>query len=243
MNINSSNVTYADQPNARNQGVGFYLLNQSSANSPYLLLLIATLLTCSNARAEETDFIPPSNNNISVIDSPSVSGNQGVVTVNVSAGDLNAQANVGVIGVAQEGGITITQGNIEQKIQKIYNQTPDKAVASITGHAFSNSRGWTAINQISGQTNMQANIMVVGIGGEYEVGAVAVDDQLLAQSYSGSGVTTGSPSTDQRPERTATIDDTALRGMMGVVQVNQTAGARNATSNTFVLKITGNALQ
>ena len=240
MNINSYNIKYVDRLNAQDSGVVFCRPNQSNANSPYLLLLIAALLTCPSIWAEETNFIPPSNNNISVIDSPNVSGNKGVVTVNVTAGDLNAQANLGIIGASLEGGKTITQGNIDQKIQKTKNLTPDKAVASITGHAFSNSRGWTAINQISGQANMQANIMVIGIGGEHEVGAV--NDELLAQSYTGASVT-GSPSTNKRPERTATIDDTALRGMTGVVQVNQTAGARNVTSNTFVLQITGNGLQ
>jgi hypothetical protein len=81
---------------------------------------------------------------------------------------------------------------------------------------------------------MQANIMVISVGGEYEVDAVG--DDLLAQSFSGASVS-GSPSANQHHERAASIDDSALRGMTGVVQVNQTAGARNATSNTFV---TGN---
>jgi hypothetical protein len=233
----SKTIKYTHHLNSQSCVVDWYPIHQGIASCSLLIVAIA-LLCCSTAWAEENNSIPPDNNNISVINGSSdVSGNRGTVTVNVSAGDINSQANVGIIAVGVDAGKNITQPIIEQKIKKIRNQTPDKAVASITGNAFSNSSGWTAVNQISGQANMQANIMVISVGGEYEVDAVG--DDLLAQSFSGASVS-GSPSANQHHERAASIDDSALRGMTGVVQVNQTAGARNATSNTFVFQVTGN---
>lgn len=230
------NIKYPNHLNTQKRVMDCYPVHQDIASCSFLIMAI-TLFCYSTAWAEETNSIPSDNNNISVINSSDVSGNRGTATVNVSAGDLNSQANVGVIAVGLDAGKNFTRPIIDQKIQKIKNQTPDKAVASITGNAFSNSSGWTAVNQISGQANMQANIMVISIGGEYEVDAVG--DDLLAQSFSGAGVN-GSPSANQRHERAASIDDSALRGMTGVVQLNQTAGARNATSNTFVFQVTGN---
>ncbi len=200
------------------------------------VVILLTLLATSSLQAEESASNSLANSNLSEIHGPGLAVNQGVTTVNETAGNLNAQANVGVIAIGLDGGKGITQPIIDQK-QKIKNYTPAKAAASITGHAFSNSSGWTAVNQISGQANMQANIMVIGVGGEYEVGAIG--DDLLAQSVSDVGLQ-GSSSANQGPERTATIDDTALRGITGVVQVNQTAGDRNVTGNIFVFQVTGN---
>ncbi len=236
MAITSNIRESANLPNVQKIfGIKSLLRRDNTKSSLYLFLLI-TLLFCSTTWAEETNLTPSSNNNSSVIHGPDISGNQGVTTVNEAAGNLNAQANVGVIAIGSDAGISNTQPIIDQK-QNIKNYTPAKAAASITGHAFSNSSGWTAVNQISGQANMQANIMVIGVGGEYEVGTVG--DDLLAQSVSDVGLN-GSSSANQGPERTATIDDTALRGITGVVQVNQTAGDRNVTSNTFVFQVTGN---
>ena len=239
MRITTNNIKYEGHPNGRVRAVSCRLIHQKIENPPLLFLAIV-VMTCSISWAEEINTIPFDTNNISVIDSSDVSRNKGITNVNITAGDGNAQANLGVIAVGLDGGKKLTQPIVDQTIQKLKNQTPDRAVASITGQAFSNSSGWTAINQISGQANMQANIMVIGIGEQHEI--AAVDDQLLAQAYSGAGLT-GSPSASQRPKRTATIDDTALQGISGVVQVNQTAGARNVTSNTFVFQVTGNALQ
>jgi len=236
MGIISNIRKYADQPDVKKRFGRESLFRRDNTISSLYLLLLITLLFCSTPWAEETNSNASSNNNISVIHSPDVSGNQGVTTVNETAGNLNAQANVGVIAIGLDGGKSITQPIIDQK-QKIKNYTPAKAAAKITGHAFSNSSGWTAVNQISGQANMQGNIMVIGVGGEYEVGSI--DDDLLAQSVSDVGLN-GSSSANQGPERTATIDDTALQGITGVVQVNQTAGDRNVTGNTFVFQVTGN---
>ncbi len=106
--------------------------------------------------------------------------------------------------------------------------------------AFSNNRGWTAINQVSGVANSQANMMEIGIGEEYAIGTI--NDQILAQSFSDSSES-GASETNLNSERSTIIDDTAMSGMSGVIQVNQTAGAGNVTSNTFVFQVNGNSLR
>jgi hypothetical protein len=140
MSRTSKNINYSNHQKAQKGVKVCYSINQSIASCSSLIVAMA-LFYCSTVWAEETDSIPPSNNNISVINSSDVSGNRGTVTVNVSAGDLNSQANVGVIAVGLDGGKNITRPIIDQKISRISNQTPGKAIASITGNAFSNSSG------------------------------------------------------------------------------------------------------
>ncbi len=196
-------------------------------------LLLAVLFTPSLSAAETVDILL---SNASVIHNPDVSGSQGVTTVNVSAGNQNQQANIGVIAIGVDGGRADTRSIIIQKNQKNIDHAPDRATANITGHAFSNSYGWTAVNQVSGQSNSQANMLEIGIGGEYEIGAV--NDQMLAQSFSDTSKSEPAVA-NQAIDRSASIDDTALSGMSGVIQVNQVAGTDNITGNTFVYRVNG----
>jgi hypothetical protein len=213
-----------------------YLAISSLAYRALFLSLTAVLCSSSLTAGEIID-IPLGN--ASVIHNPDLSGNQGVTTVNVSAGNSNLQANIGVIAIGADGEITdkaYVSSLVIQKNQQNFKPTPDKATANITGHAFSNSSGWTAVNQASGQANSQANMLEISIGGEYEIGTV--NDQMLAQSFSEAGEREV-PVASQNSERSAGIDDTALSGMRGVIQVNQAAGTGNVTSNTFAFQING----
>lgn len=196
-------------------------------------LLLTVLFASSLSAGETVDILL---GNASVIHNPDISGSQGITTVNVSAGNQNQQANIGVIAIGADGGRADTSSLIIQKNQKNIDHTPDKATANITGHAFSDSHGWTAVNQVSGQSNSQANMLEIGIGGEYEIGAV--NDQMLAQSFSDASESEPSVA-NQTIDRSASIDDTALSGMSGVIQVNQAAGTGNITGNTFVFQVNG----
>ncbi len=204
--------------------------------SSFLMVLLSnsilfSLLLLSNSIKLHAEEI---NNNLSLIVSPENSATQGISTINITAGDFNTQANMGVIAVGSENSVSLTHPVLEQNNHNTSSPASANAVATINGEAFSNSSGWVGVNQISGQQNIQANIMAIGIGGEHEIGAV--NDALLAQSSAQTSITPAN-SSETQAVRSTHIDDTALSGITGVVQLNQTAGARNLTSNNFKLQI------
>ena len=111
----------------------------------------------------------------------------------------------------------------------------DRAV--IEGQAAAGTGGRIAVNQAAGTGNAQANLFAIGQLGSPAVALVAgVDDAALA-GVAGD-TTSGGAQPTSRP-REAFIADDAFRGSQGVVQVNQTAGVGNASTNAIVLQLPG----
>lgn len=177
----------------------------------------------------------------SVIGGEALAGSQGVVTVNMAAGDFNLQINGAAIALnldAQRGmGIAEAGIGMQQHVQTVGYTNPDLAVAAIRDSAFQNASGLISVNQVSGVANAQANefALVLGFAGN------EVSEDALAQSFS--NATQVNVELGPVRAREVSVADTSFRGAQGVAQVTQTAGSWNATTNSFALRITVDANQ
>ncbi len=185
-------------------------------------LLLALLLSAAAVRADGIGYVTAS-----VIDGEVAGNARGRIAVNQAAGDANQQANAAAIAVGgQSASATVEVG---QHIDYSGN-APDVAVARIGQNAFAGASGLIAVNQSSGVANAQSNSVAVAMGINGEVGDEALSAALpdaagLAEAGAAPGL------------RIADVDDTAFRNARGIVQLNQTAGAGNSSSNNFALRV------
>lgn len=204
---------------------------------PTLLFSIAVALP---ARAQEaaTAPSPPAPLDQAHAADHAGKGAVGRTAVNQAAGSNNVQVNLAAIAIAANG-----VGAVD--LRSAQSASPGdrlrEASARIEGQAFSGTQGLLSVNQAAGSGNAQANLFALGNGGATPFtppgGAIAgLDDAALA-SVAGER-TTETAGTMPRP-RQALIADDALRGGQGVVQVNQTAGVGNASTNAIVLRLPG----
>lgn len=161
-------------------------------------------------------------------------GARGYVGVNIAAGDANLQSNAAAIALGGQGGAGLSASALRQRVDGVRIIAPVVAVSSIRDNAFSEARGVLSINQASGVANAQANSVAIAFGVATEV-TVEAD---LAQYVAGSLQLTP----DVQRRREASVADTAFSGARGIVQLNQSAGAANATSNNFMLRIQSGVL-
>ncbi|SEJ49965.1 hypothetical protein [Paraburkholderia diazotrophica] len=153
-------------------------------------------------------------------------GVTGALAVNQTAGLNNAQLNQ----------LTISNGNAagndNASIQSAGARARvPNARASINGNAFSNTSGAVMVNQSAGAGNLQRNSVQLGTAAP---GVEAVSDGVLsaaAAKNGGQGQAIG-----VQTVRETSISNDAFKSVNGIVQINQTAGAGNATANSFVLR-------
>ena len=153
-------------------------------------------------------------------------GTTGAVAVNETAGVDNAQANQLTI----TGGNAVAADNASAQSASVAAKVTS-TTASIGSNAFSNSSGALMINQSAGAGNLQRNSVQLGTAAP---GVETVSDRELsatAAKNGGQGLAIGVHSV-----REATISNDAFKNVNGIVQINQTAGAGNATANSFVLR-------
>ena len=155
----------------------------------------------------------------------------GAVGVNMASGDSNQQSNSGAIALGSSN--AHAQNLIMQKSSIADGFTPDKASTTIQGQAFSNATGWMAVNQAAGRGNAQINGMAIAVG----AAGRTLTDNNLSQILSGQQVLTVDQADTGDSQRLVEIDSTAFSGARGIMQVNQSAGTGNATSNSFELRI------
>ncbi|MGU7772407.1 hypothetical protein ACV229_19815 [Burkholderia sp. MR1-5-21] len=154
------------------------------------------------------------------------SGVTGAIAVNETAGLDNAQSNQLALGMGTPGGgyVGVTQSAIA-------HAHVGDTTTRIEGSAFSNVSGALLVNQSAGAGNLQRNSTVLGtLGAE----ARAVSDTELSETapgHGGPGLPVGG-----RVMPEASISGDAFKHISGIVQVNQTSGAGNATANSFVLR-------
>ncbi len=161
-------------------------------------------------------------------------GSQGRIAVNQAAGVGNAQANLAAIAHAQNG---IGLADTKSRQQATPAQRAAAASATISGSAFDDTQGALSVNQVAGAHNLQLNTIAIGTGG---VALLATADDAALAETTGSAPSTEGTATAS-PDRRALIDTDALRGSQGVVQVNQTAGVGNLSTNAIVLQLPGGA--
>jgi hypothetical protein len=164
----------------------------------------------------------------SVIEDRALSGVQGAIKVNQTAGHANAQANSGAIAIGATGPARST---IHQRTAS--PRTDDgPARARIGANAFRGASGWIAVNQSAGRANAQSNVLAISIGidgeqlGESDLATVDTAQRTRPGSEGGGA-----------DSAAAEIDPSAFAGASGVIQVNQAAGSGNATSNRFGMHV------
>ncbi|WP_233863851.1 hypothetical protein [Paraburkholderia adhaesiva] len=154
-------------------------------------------------------------------------GTLGVVAVNEAAGLNNAQANQ--LTVTSGGSGMVNGTSSEQSASARAHLT--NASASIGEGAFANASGVVMVNQAAGIGNSQSNSARIGTA---VIGVETVSDGDLSAAAATNGGPGRSP--EARGIREASIGSAAFRNATGLVQVNQTVGAGNATANSFVLR-------
>lgn len=174
--------------------------------------------------------------NQNVIDTAALSEARGSIAVNMAAGDFNLQANALGIAIGRNGGIGLTSIRIGQLAHG--NQAPEPAASlvAVRDQAFANAVGVISLNQASGVQNLQANVVGITIG----AGPLAASDALLAQTASPAEPPADGGNTT-RGVRQILVGEEAFANARGIVQVNQSAGSRNLTSNALnlVLRLDG----
>jgi hypothetical protein len=166
------------------------------------------------------------------IDGQAMSGASGVVGVNMAAGDFNQQANLRAFAVGPN---TATRIRASQLQDNNLATSPDRATASIGGSAFHGAQGVLSINQASGSSNTELNVVSAALAsqGIREAG----DAWFATASASAGGTVSPAPMADTAKERHVAVESTALREVQGVVQLNQVAGSANAAANVLQLSV------
>jgi len=167
------------------------------------------------------------------IDGHAFSGVSGTTAINMSAGDLNQQANLRAFaaGGNARASISSNQTHIDDRAN-----APQHAAATIGGTSFANGGGIVSINQASGSGNAELNAIAAALA---QQGIRETNDGALSVTVSASA--RGQPST--RPHgpdngtRSVAVEATAMKGFDGVLQLNQAAGSGNATSNQLLLAV------
>jgi hypothetical protein len=161
------------------------------------------------------------------IESGALTGSNGALTVNEAAGLNNVQSNqLTIINGSSNGVAAISSSQSASAAARV-----PSARASIEGNAFSNTSGAVMVNQSAGAANLQRNS--VGLGAAV-VGVETVSDSDLSATAPKQG---GLGQSARTPDALgATISNDAFKNVSGIAQINQTAGAGNATANSFVLR-------
>ncbi|WP_314405024.1 hypothetical protein [Stenotrophomonas rhizophila] len=173
--------------------------------------------------------------NTSRIDGRALSGADGAITVNMTAGDLNQQANLLGIASGTNAHIAINARQHHSDNQ-VLGDGPMEASASIGGQALSGARGVAMINQASGAGNATLNVVTATLA---QQGIRETNDEALAgsgalASAGGQGAVNSGRSAGTR--RVA-VEASALQGFDGVLQLNQIAGSGNATANQLSISV------
>ncbi len=165
-----------------------------------------------------------------VIDGETASGAAGRVAVNQVSGQGNIQANLAALSTGEAGVVSV----------QLVGRAPAGLSTSsrMAGASFNGATGLVSINQASGSGNAQVNVAVIAPNASIGQQQLRHIEPLADSALSGVAVQgrrqDTAPASEGRQD--ASIASTALRNTSGVVQVNQTAGTGNVTSNVFVLR-------
>lgn len=200
----------------------------ASVRRGLIALAIAAVVPVAGAQAVDGDT--------AVIDADAAQALRGRAAVNQAAGDNNVQANLAAIAFAPTTGAALAQLDARQHAQGGDRQRA--AVARLGAGAFAGSAGLLSVNQTAGSGNAQLNLFALGHGVAMDgASSVARVDEAALAAVAGDLPTEGTGTPPMLRE--AHIDPSAFGGSQGVVQVNQTAGAGNASVNAIVLRIPG----
>lgn len=155
---------------------------------------------------------------------------QGLVGVNVGAGDLHQQINGRAIAIGLQGSARL---QLQQELELQNLDLNQDAHAHLLGESFSRSSGLIGINQAAGTGNQQINAFRLSHGRQQRQD---LDDSVLAQQLVAPAQPSGA--TEQpRGGRVVMTDDKAFAGSRGVVQLNQSAGVGNQSVNSLSMTV------
>lgn len=165
-----------------------------------------------------------------VMDGDAAAHATGRVAVNQASGAGNVQANLAALSTGEAGIVS------SQRV----GPAPWGLSASsrMAGSAFNGAAGLVSINQAGGAGNAQSNVALIAPTASVVQQQSHHIEPLADSAMSGVAVQVRRQDAPQAAEgrQDASIASTALRNTSGVVQVNQTAGTGNVTSNSFVLR-------
>jgi len=199
-----------------------------------LLMVFSVALTAMSAHADNDDYAEMLGYLASTrIDGNAMRGTSGASAVNMAAGDFNQQASVRAI--ATGGGTTSVQASQQQHGNKA--NAPDIASASIGGNAYAGGNGLASINQASGNSNAQLNLVAASLAKQ---GIRETTDDALSTDMSASAgghhPTEGNQAS-KGGSLSVAVESSAMHGYQGVMQLNQSAGSDNVTSNQLMLSL------
>ena len=201
-------------------------------------LCVIALLPLSAAAQQADDYSAMlSYLNHSRIDGNALRNADGAITVNMVSGDLNQQANLLGMASGETSAINISA---RQRLagNRVTGSGPldASASASIGGQALNGATGVAMINQASGIGNATVNVVTATLA---QQGIRESDDEALAASgaLASAGGQDLANSRKAAGTRSVAVEDTALRGFDGVLQLNQIAGSGNATANQIGISV------
>ncbi len=196
-----------------------------------LIMLMAFVAFAPAAQAADDDYARMLDYLAnSRIDGQAMSGTSGASAVNMAAGDFNQQANLrafAVGGVVSVGSRQRQHGNLAT--------APAVASASIGDNAYNDASGLASINQASGNSNAQLNLVAAALAvqGIRET----AEDSLSNVVSASAGGHHPNTSSDKEGTRSVAVESSAMQGFQGVMQLNQAAGSGNVTSNQLLLAL------
>lgn len=201
-----------------------------------IALILALMIPMFVSAADYDYAIPPGYIATSVIEGNAAGGVTGTFGINQVAGDANVQSNSGAFAVNPTGAAS-AYINSRQRTATGQATVPNISIARIGDNAFANASGVISINQISGTGNAQANGFAFAFGLEGEL----LTEGVLAQTISNPA---NGPALQQQTDintRLLDVEATAFDNSHGIVQLNQSVGTGNATSNNFALRFSQGA--
>lgn len=159
--------------------------------------------------------------------------NQGIVSVNQEAGNLNNQANVRVIAL-------VLDGQVFQNFHFDVAQVRADNTLTVAGgvrethitDSFTGSSGIAGINQSAGSLNQESNVLLMALGGTLGADVMQVGDGTLSVVSTNNTLNQGGGGT-----RTDSMTN-SFGGYTGIAQVAQSAGDMNTISNRIVIGVT-----
>ena len=125
------------------------------------MVMLAALAAIGGARASDEGYAEMLGYLAQTrIDGQALTGSRGAIAVNMSAGDLNQQANLRAIAV---GANAHAQVDLRQRSENDTYDLPLHASATLGGSALSGAGGIASINQASGSGNAQLNAVSLAL--------------------------------------------------------------------------------
>jgi hypothetical protein len=170
--------------------------------------------------------------NSSFLGQGAFTGVSGRLATNMASGSNNLQNNQAAIAVGQYASASVSAQTSFVGTAAAY---PDAQYsAHIESQSLARTSGLISINQASGNSNAQTNLMTLVVG--EPIGAVG--DGQLSRAVPSARAGGNAPSARTQPVVALAPD--ALVGSRGVVQINQIAGGGNASVIEMTMRVAPN---